>query len=83
MSITSSKPSTKSKNNRIKHRAFNWTDATGNETGAQSSEWFAGYFSANVTGYPNQNSTIDEFFRAGSEFIDSEMERVASNLKGG
>ena len=61
---------------------YYWTDAVGNETGAQSSELFAGYFSANTTGYEIQKSAIDDFFKNGSGFLDTELAKVASSLEG-
>jgi hypothetical protein len=57
-----------------------WTDVNGNETGAQSSEWFAGYFSASITNYPNNLSSISGFFPETKKSIDKEMEMVANKI---
>ena len=62
--------------------SYYWTDEYGQETGAQSSEWFAGYFSANVTGYPIQKEVINDFFKHSTSFIDKQLENVFSSLTG-
>jgi hypothetical protein len=41
---------------------YYWADASGKETGAHSSEWFAGFFSANITGYIDLKNAIYDFF---------------------
>jgi hypothetical protein len=60
---------------------YYWTDASGKETGAQSSEWFAGFFSANITGYIDQKNAIYDFFPSGAKFTDKALTKVAKDLE--
>ena len=47
----------------------------------QSSEFFAHYFSAKVTGYEAKDNLLNDYFKKSTDFLDGELISVAKGLK--
>ena len=58
-----------------------WYDTTGNATGLQNMEFFAGNFAINVTGYQDQAKSVNTYFPTATTEMESIIKNKAGEIK--